>query len=61
MRQWLTFESDSCKLSSGLKVFVCDTTENDLVTFYANMKNGADFTRQEAIDILKELLKVLEE
>lgn len=60
MRQWLHFESDTCKLTNGLKVFVSDPTKNDLVTFYANMKDGADFTREETINICKELLKLLD-
>lgn len=59
MRQWLTFESDECGVTHDLKVFICDPAENDLVTFYANMKDGADFTREEAISICKEILKVL--
>ena len=60
MRQWLTFESDAVGPTNGLKVFICDPTENDLVTFYANMKDGADFTREEAISICRELLKLLD-
>jgi hypothetical protein len=60
MKQWINFESDDFYGNTrNLRVFFSE--ECDLVTFYASMKDGADFTREEARNICKEILKILEE
>ena len=60
MKQWLHFESEDFNGNRrNLRVFIPE--ECDLVTFYASMKDGADFTREEARNICREILKILEE
>lgn len=58
MKQWLHFESEDFNGNRhNLRVFIPE--DCDIVTFYANMKEGADFTKQEAIGICRELLNLL--
>ena len=57
MKQWNEYESTLIKGARSMKVFIDD----EEVIFFATMNQGATFTREEAVDVLKDLIKVLEE